>query len=80
MIKLGQIFKSETGISSDQMENILAIESAAEVAIGHKLEFKKFQSPLVEETGNIFRISSSKTDDINSRIDSHLSRMKKALR
>ncbi|MCK9637219.1 MAG: hypothetical protein M0R41_13155 [Methylobacter tundripaludum] len=79
MTKLGQIFEAMTGRSSNQIGNILDIESAAEQVIGHKLDFGKFQSQLVEETGNIFRISSSHSDDIDKKIDSHIERMKKAL-
>lgn len=70
--KPGDLFKEVTGRPVTDFPSVCDVERAVEDKLGHKLEFKYFDSNVVPRRGDIFPHSNVDMDKVSMEIDKYL--------
>ncbi len=71
-MRFGQFFAAITGRQVAKRDDLSTIESAAEQALGTKLNLVRSSSNLVAARGNVFSYSTGAMKDLDARIDALL--------
>lgn len=73
--KPGDLFQEITGRSVTEFAGVRDVERAVEEKLGHKLEFKYFDSNVVPRRGDVFPHSNVDMEQVNAEIDKRLQKV-----